>query len=144
MINRVVLVGRITKDIELRKTTSNLSVVNFSVAVDNNTKNADGSKTTSYINCIAWRQSAEFLNNYAKKGSLVGVEGRLQQRSFDRNDGSKASVLEVVADSVSLLESKSVTESRVSAPTSAIDIPDNSEESYDVPSGDLTEDDLPF
>ncbi len=147
MINSVVLVGRLTRDIEIKKTQNNLSVTSFSLAVDNRTKDANGNKTTSFINCTAWRQSADFLAKYTHKGSLIGVEGRLQQRSYDRKDGTKANVLEVVVDSVTLLESKGVSESRVQSNdfgSMPIDEPDMSEEKTDITSGDLTDDDLPF
>lgn len=146
MINRVVLVGRLTRDIEIKKTQSNLSVANFSVAVDNRTKDDQGNKTTSFINCIAWRQSAEYLAKYSHKGSLVGIEGRLQQRSYVRKDGTNANVLEVVVDSVTLLESKGQSESRYESQSSApIDEPDVSEEKTDTPDMDVTvDDDLPF
>lgn len=93
------------------------------------------------------RQSADFLAKYTHKGSLIGVEGRLQQRSYDRKDGTKANVLEVVVDSVTLLESKGVSESRVQSNdfgSMPIDEPDMSEEKTDITSGDLTDDDLPF
>ncbi len=149
MINSVVLVGRLTRDIEIRKTQSNLSVASFSLAVDNRTKDANGNKTTSFINCTAWRQSADFLAKYTHKGSLIGVEGTLQQRSYDRKDGTKASVLEVVVDRVTLLESKNASGARVQenndfVEAMPIDEPDHSEEKTDITSGDLTDDDLPF
>ena len=148
MINSVVLVGRLTREIEIKKTQSNLSVTSFSLAVDNLTKDASGNKTTSFINCTAWRQSADFLSKYAHKGSLIGIEGRLQQRSYDRRDGTKANVLEVVVDRVTLLESKGTTSARVQTnddfASMPIDEPDMSEEKTDITSGDLTDDDLPF
>ncbi|SRR5574344_62105 len=151
MINSVVLVGRLTKDIEIRKTQNNLSVTSFSLAVDDRTKDAEGNKTTSFINCSAWRQSADYLGQYTHKGSLIGIEGYLQQRSFTRRDGTKANTLEVVVNRVTLLESKgSRTQSaggttQTVEPTSApVDEPDTSEEKTDVTSGDLTDDDLPF
>jgi single stranded DNA-binding protein (ssb) len=151
MINSVVLVGRLTKDIEIRKTQNNLSVTSFSIAVDNRTKDAEGNRTTSFINCTAWRQNADILSQYAHKGSLIGVEGSLQQRSFTRRDGTKASVLEVVVNSVTLLESKGTRTQGANGatqtvePSSApVDVPDTSEEKTDVTSGDLTDDDLPF
>jgi len=147
MINSVVLVGRLTKDVELRKTQSNLSVAGFTVAVDNRTKDADGNKTASFINCTAWRQSADYLANYAHKGSLVGIEGKLQQRSYERKDGTKASVLEVIVDSITLLESKGQNSggSRFNETRNQpIDTPDMSEEKTDITTGDLTDDDLPF
>lgn len=147
MINRVVLVGRITKDIEIRKTNSNLSVTSFSLAVDNTRKDENGNKTTSFINCNAFGNSADILGNYTHKGSLVGVEGRLQQRKFDRKDGTSASVIEVVVDNVTLLEPKGSNSQQTSSvnvePTVSIDIPSINETS-DVTSSELTDDDLPF
>ena len=92
MINRVVLVGRLTKDVEVRKTQTGLSVASFTVACDRRTsRSQDGSnqQTADFINCVAWRQSADFLGQYARKGALVGVEGRIQTRSYDRQDGTK-------------------------------------------------------
>jgi single stranded DNA-binding protein (ssb) len=148
MINSVVLVGRLTKDIEIRKTQNNLSVTSFSLAVDNRTKDAEGNKSTSFINCSAWRQSADYLSSYTHKGSLIGIEGYLQQRSFTRKDGTKASTTEVVVNRVTLLESRGSSANNASnnapASSSAIDEPDTSEEKTDVTSGGLTDDDLPF
>lgn len=145
MINRVVLVGRITRDIEIRKTNSNLSVTSFTVAVDNQRKDENGNKTTSFISCNAFGNSADILGNYTHKGSLVGIEGRLQQRTFDRKDGTKASVTEVMVDNVTLLEPKGsgqTTSVQIEQP-SPIDIPSINEES-DITSSELTDDDLPF
>lgn len=108
MINRVVLVGRLTRDPELRKTVNGASVATFTIAVDNRTKGPNGEKTTSFIPCTAWNQQAENACKYTHKGSLVGVEGRLNQRSYDAKDGRKVSVVEVICDSVQFLESKIV------------------------------------
>ena len=108
MINRVVLVGRLTKDVEVRKTTTGLSVASFTVACDRRgQKNPDGSSQADFINCTAWRQSADFLGQYARKGAMVGVEGRIQTRSYDDQQGQRRYVTEVVCDNVNLLESKS-------------------------------------
>ena len=107
MINRVVLVGRLTKDVEVRKTTTGLSVASFTVACDRRgQKNPDGSSQADFINCTAWRQSADFLGQYARKGAMVGVEGRIQTRSYDDQQGQRRYVTEVVCDNVNLLESK--------------------------------------
>lgn len=113
MINRVVLVGRLTRDVEVRKTQSNLSVASFTVACDNRRRAQDGTvqNNADFISCVAWRQTADFLGQYARKGALVGVEGRLQSRSYDR-DGQKVYVTEVVCDNVQLLESRSQSEAR--------------------------------
>jgi len=100
MINRVVLVGRLTRDPELRKTVNGTSVASFTIAVDNRTKGPNGEKTTSFIPCNAWNQQAENACKYTHKGSLVGVEGRLNQRSYDAKDGRKVSVVEVIPDDI--------------------------------------------
>ena len=114
MINRVVLVGRLTRDVEVRKTASGLSVATFTVACDRRMpRGQDGNNQQSadFISCVAWRQAADFLGSYARKGALVGVEGRIQTRSYDR-DGQKVYVTEIVCDTVNLLESKSQSQSR--------------------------------
>ena len=114
MINRVVLVGRLTRDVEVRKTASGLSIATFTVACDRRmARGQDGNNQQSadFISCVAWRQAADFLGSYARKGALVGVEGRIQTRNYDR-DGQKVYVTEIVCDTVNLLESKSQSQSR--------------------------------
>jgi len=114
MINRVVLVGRLTRDVEVRKTASGLSVATFTVACDRRmARGQDGNNQQSadFISCVAWRQAADFLGSYAHKGALVGVEGRIQTRNYDR-DGQKVYVTEIVCDTVNLLESKSQSQNR--------------------------------
>ncbi|MCI5723548.1 MAG: single-stranded DNA-binding protein [Erysipelotrichaceae bacterium] len=112
MINRVVLVGRLTRDVEVRKTATGLSVATFTVACDRRgARGQDGQQSADFISCTAWRQSADFLGSYARKGAMVGVEGRIQTRNYER-DGQKVYVTEVVCDNVSLLESKSTSQSR--------------------------------
>lgn len=107
MINNVVLVGRLTKEIELKKTQSGISTVQFTVACDRRFKNEQGEKQADFINCVAWRQSAEYLSNYAKKGDRVGVTGRIQTRSYNDNQGNKRYVTEVVAKNVEIYSSNS-------------------------------------
>ncbi len=107
MINNVVLVGRLTRDIELRKTQSGLSVASFTVACDrrlSQEQRNNNEQSADFISCVAWRGSADFLGNYAHKGDTVGVEGRIQTRSYDR-DGQKVYVTEIIANSVSILHS---------------------------------------
>jgi len=105
-INSVTLVGRITKDIELRKTSSNTSVCNFTVAVDRRFQSQqNGGQSADFINCIAWRQSADFLSGYAAKGTIVSVEGRIQNRNYDGPNG-KVYVTEVVADNVQIISNR--------------------------------------
>lgn len=106
MINNVVLVGRLTKDPDLRYTTSGTGVATFTLAVNRNFTSADGTREADFINCVIWRKPAETLANYAKKGVLIGVTGRIQTRSYDNQQGQKVYVTEVIADNFQLLESK--------------------------------------
>ncbi len=105
MINRVVLVGRMTKDPILRKTGSGVSVTSFTVACERRVK-TDGQPTADFINCICWNKVADNTAQYMHKGSLVGVEGRIQTRSYDGQDGKRVFVTEVVAETVQFLEPK--------------------------------------
>ena len=105
MLNRVTLVGRLTKDAELRRTSSGRAVANFTLAVNRNFKTGDG-QDADFINCVCWRKVAENTANYCSKGSLVSVDGRLQTRNYENNQGQKVFVTEVVADSVQFLETK--------------------------------------
>jgi single-strand binding protein len=106
MINRVVLVGRLTRDPELRYTPSGVAVTRFTLAVNRPFTNQTGEREADFINCVAWRKQAENVANFLKKGSLAGVDGRLQTRSYDAQDGKRVYVTEVVADSVQFLEPK--------------------------------------
>ena len=114
MINRVVLVGRLTKDPVLRKTANGASVVSFTVACTRRFKQ-EGQPDADFINTVAWNKTADIVQQYTHKGSLVGVEGRIQTRSFDDKDGKRVYVTEVVADSVQFLESKSAAASNTNA-----------------------------
>lgn len=115
MINNVVLVGRLTKDPDLRYTSSGTAVATFTLAVNRNFSSQNGEKETDFINCVIWRKSAEILANYAKKGSLIGVTGRIQTRNYENQQGQRVYVTEVVADNFQLLESRNVNEQRRSA-----------------------------
>ena len=142
MINRVVLVGRLTRDPELRKTNSGNSVCSFTIAVDNWQKNPDGTKSASFISCVTFSQSADLVSKFTRKGSLVGVDGRLNQRSYQRQDGTKASVLEVLCDSVQFLEPKSAM--AVENGDTPNDVSQVENEGKNLDSLDLPDDDLPF
>lgn len=107
MINNVVLVGRLTKDVELRYTPQNQATATFSLAVSRSFKNANGERETDFINCVIWRQQAENMANFTHKGSLIGITGRIQTRNYENQQGQRVYVTEVVADSFQLLESKS-------------------------------------
>ncbi|XMB86707.1 single-stranded DNA-binding protein [Mycoplasmatota bacterium WC44] len=106
MINRVVLVGRLTKDPELRYTGSNIAVVTFTLAVNRNFAAQDGNREADFIQCIAWRKTAENISKYVRKGSLVGVDGRIQTGSYQAQDGSRRYTTDVVCDNVRFLDSR--------------------------------------
>lgn len=106
MINRVVLVGRLTRDPDLRYTPNGNAVVNFTLAVNRTFKNSQGEQEADFINCQAWRTTAENVAQYLRKGSLAGIEGRIQTRSYENDEGRRVYVTEVVADSVQFLEPK--------------------------------------
>ncbi|MCX6362366.1 MAG: single-stranded DNA-binding protein [Armatimonadetes bacterium] len=104
MLNRIVLIGRLTRDPEQSYATSGVAIAKFSVAVDRPIRNENGERDTDFIDCVAFKQRAEFLHKYARKGRLVAVEGRLQIRQWQAQDGSKRRSAEVVADNVELLD----------------------------------------
>ena len=105
MINRVVLVGRLTKEPELRATPSGAKVCQYTLAVNRNRK-AEGQPEADFINCVSWNKTAELMNQYLSKGALIGIEGRIQTRSYDNQQGKKVYITEVITDSVQFLESK--------------------------------------
>lgn len=106
MINNITLVGRLTKDPELKYTPSGVAVANFTLAVNRKFSNQQGEKETDFINCVVWRKQAENSANFLKKGHLAGVEGSLQTRHYEGQDGKRVYVSEVIADSVQFLEPK--------------------------------------
>lgn len=116
MMNRVVLVGRLTRDPELRYTPSGVAVATFTLAVNRTFTNQQGEREADFINCVVWRRPAENVANFLKKGSLAGVDGRLQTRSYEDQTGRRVYVTEVVADSVQFLEPKSATSGASSNP----------------------------
>ena len=105
MINRVVLVGRLTKDPEIRMTSSGAKVCQYTLAVNRNQK-TEGQPEADFINCVSWNKTAELMNQYLSKGALIGIEGRIQTRSYDNQHGVRVYVTEVITDSVQFLESK--------------------------------------
>ena len=104
-MNSVNLVGRLTKEVELKKTQTGLSVATFTVAVNRRQSKDTQEKQADFISCVAWRGSAEYLENYSTKGSMVGIEGKIQTRNYDGSDGKKVYVTEVLVESVSILSS---------------------------------------
>lgn len=144
-MNRVCLIGRITRDPELRKTNTGISVVSFTLAV-NRRFAKEGEQQADFINCIAWRQSADFMANYVKQGALLGVEGRIQTRNYKDRSDRTVYVTEVVCDSVQILAQKRAEE----APNDYGQVNYNQSEYTDVESEyggdmvDISSDDLPF
>ncbi len=104
MLNRIILIGRLTRDPELRYTPQGVPVASFSLAVDRPFANQQGQREADFIDCVAWRKLGETVGNHLTKGRLVAVEGRLQIRSYEAQDGTKRKVAEVVADSVRFLD----------------------------------------
>lgn len=106
MINRTVLTGRLTRDPELKYTQNGTAVVSFTLAVDRQFKSRDGEREADFINCVLWRKAAENFANYTHKGSLVGIDGRLQSRNYENRQGATVHTTEIVVESFSFLESK--------------------------------------
>ncbi|VTY17588.1 single-stranded DNA-binding protein [Streptococcus anginosus] len=138
MINNVVLIGRLTRDPELRYTPSNIAVATFNLAVNRNFKNQDGEREADFINCVAWQKSAENLANWTRKGMLIGITGLIQTRSYENQQGQRVYVTEVVADSFQVLEKRDN-----SANHSSMDsqMPPNFGNGQPM---DISDDDLPF
>lgn len=106
-MNKVILIGRLTRDPEMRTTPSGIATTSFSIAVQRNYANAQGDREADFINCVAWRKQAENIAKYCTKGSQVAVDGRIQTRNYDAQDGTKRYVTEVIADNVTFLGSRS-------------------------------------
>lgn len=106
MLNSVAMTGRLTKDVDLRFTKSGTAVGSFTLAVDRQFKSKSGERETDFVNCQVWRKSAENFANFTHKGALVGIQGRIQTRTYDDKNGNKVFVTEVIVDSFALLEPK--------------------------------------
>lgn len=117
MLNRVVLVGRLTKDPNLRYTPNGVAVANFTIAVNRPFTNQNNEREADFINCVIWRKPAENLANFMSKGSLIGVDGRIQSRNYDNQEGNRVFITEVLAESVQFLESKSGSGNQSSNPS---------------------------
>ena len=144
MINNVVLVGRLTKDPDLRYTANGVGVASFTLAVNRNFTNQGGEREADFINCVIWRKAAENLANYSRKGTLLGVVGRLQTRNYENANGQRVYVTEVIVESFQLLESRNSSDQRNrntdrEYPDRQSNMPDFSGQSIDI-----SDDDLPF
>jgi single-strand DNA-binding protein len=110
MLNKVILIGRTTREVELRRTSSGTAVATFTLALDNRYVLKDGKPSTDFISCVAWANTAETMEKYVRKGALIAVEGRIQTRSYDNTQGQKVYVTEVIVEQVKLLDKKESTE----------------------------------
>lgn len=137
MINNVVLVGRLTKDPDLRYTASGAAVATFTLAVNRNFTNQSGNREADFINCVMWRKPAETLANYARKGTLLGVTGRIQTRNYENQQGQRVYVTEVVAENFQLLEKREESTREQQQPAGNDPFANSS-------SIDISDDDLPF
>lgn len=143
-MNRVLLVGRITHDLELRYTNAGIAVVNFSIAVNRNFTNEQGEREADFIRVVAWRGQAENIVKYVKKGSLVGVDGRLQSSSYETPQGEKRTSIEVLADTVEFLEPKGAQGGSGSYQADYDRDFEDDEELYESALDIASDDDLPF
>lgn len=137
MLNNVSLVGRLTDNAELRYTPSNQAVATFRLAVNRPFKSQNGEREADFINCVIWRQQAENLANWAKKGALIGIVGRIQTRNYENQQGQRVYVTEVVAENFQLLESQKERGNQ----TQANSQPDFGRSASPM---DISDDDLPF
>ena len=159
-MNRVVLVGRLVKDPELKRTTSDIPVVQFTIAVNRQFAGANGERQADFISCVVWRQQAENLAKYMRKGNQIGVDGRLQVRTYEDNGGVKRYVTEVVCDQIQFLEAKGARDGGFND-VNTYDIPqqaprndqpslDKQDDDFNDPfatlkiSSEVSDDDLPF
>jgi single-strand DNA-binding protein len=143
MMNRTVLVGRLTKDPDLRYTPNGVATCSFTLAVNRNFTNQQGERESDFINCVVWRKAAENVANYLKKGSLAGVDGRIQTRNYEGQDGKRVYVTEVLAESVQFLESKRENNQQQNKPNTAQPKAPN-DPFRNEGTIDLADDDLPF
>ena len=142
MLNKVILMGRFTRDPELRSTPQGVSTCAFSIAVDRNFVRQGEERKADFINCVAWRQTAEFISKYFKKGSMIALEGSIQTRSWDDNDGKKRYATEVIVSQVYFAESKRDSQADAIGGGSYADSDFGSLPDPISPMG--TDDDLPF
>lgn len=160
MVNQVVIVGRLTRDIELRATTTGREVANFSVAVNRNYKNAQGEYDADFINCVAYGQTARFASSYLGKGRLVSIVGRIQTRTYDNPQGQRVYITEVIADNVSGLDRRPENQQQGNSYNTGYNQPKSSPQDFmdnppmnnnnvnapvnNYPLNDIDDDDLPF
>ena len=140
MLNHIVIMGRLTRDPELRRTGSGVAVASFTLAVDRDFTGKDGEKETDFIDCVAWRNTGEFVSKYFSKGRMACVSGSLQIRNWTDKDGNNRRQAEIVADNVYFADSKNAAENGGSRPTAATAAP--AAGSFELM--DIDDEELPF
>lgn len=143
MVNTVVLVGRITKDPEVRQTSGSVGVCNFTCAVNRSFKNQAGEREADFVNCVAFNKVASLMEQYVRKGQLISIEGRIQTRNYENTTGQRIYVTEVVANQVTFLESRS-DNGYNSSPNEPTPPPSAPKPGLDVEDFSIDDDDLPF
>ena len=157
-MNKIILVGRLTKDPEVRTTSAGFNTVNFTVAVNRNFKNKEGNYDADFLPCVAFRSTADFVSKFFKKGSMISLDGRVQTRNYDAQDGSKRYVTEVVVENVEFVGGKNEGSSNQPSNNDYVDAPASEPidvmPEYDIPASDpyenydkevsLSDNDLPF
>ena len=142
-MNKVILMGRLTKDVEMRQTPNGVSLARFSIAVTRRFKNSNGEYDADFINCVAWRQTGEFIARYFQKGGMIAIVGSIQTRSWDGNDGKKQYATEVIVDEAYFTGSKSENSTGGNTDLSDSGLDDlNSQYGEDFAT--ISEEDLPF
>ncbi|WYU49993.1 single-stranded DNA-binding protein [Bacillus sp. FSL K6-0047] len=144
MLNRVVLVGRLTRDPEMRYTPNGVAVANFTLAVNRPFTNQQGERDADFINCVVWRKPAENVSSFLQKGSLAGVDGRVQTRSYENNEGKRVFVTEVVAESVQFLEPRGSRDGQSSNAAGNGNSSGYSNDPFSDGAINISDDDLPF
>ncbi len=149
-MNKAIIIGRLTRDPEMRTTASGVNSTTFTVAVSRNYTNQSGERDTDFLNCVTWRKQAENVAKYCKKGTQVAVEGRIQTRNYDAQDGTKRYVTEIIADNVTFLGGRNTdvgdSSNNYVGPENDIATTDISEDPFKDFGSEvaLSDDDLPF
>ena len=150
-MNKIILLGRLTRDPEIRTTSSGTTTANFTVAVNRNFKNKDGNYDADFLSCVAFRNTADFISKYFKKGRMISLEGRVQTRNYETEDGTKRYVTEIVVEGVEFAGDSKKEESEIAGDEDNkpeledIDLPSSYRTDYEEnPEISLSDNDLPF
>lgn len=147
MLNKVILIGRTTRDVDFRRTSSGTPVATFTLALDNRFVLKDGKPTTDFINCVAWNRTAETMDKYVKKGALIAIEGRIQTRNYENKDGNRVYVTEIVCENMRMLETKNSNNGTYLdeyEPNNGIENNESASNTSNDVEFNISEDDLPF